>query len=130
MGETIEIFIVVTIYFTIPVMALILYFRLVKQIRDKRVTNPPFTDLFIIFGTYGGLLLVTFTSLFWIWSGMASVGIFYLILLAPVIMGLIAWRNYKRRRISIYHNASFILGLTYIGIVPLIFVILYSIGYV
>jgi hypothetical protein len=87
----------------------------------ENIEKPPTAELFLVFSTYGGLLLVVLTSLFGAWSGMASLGTFYLILLAPFVMGLIAYRNYKLRSVSKYHIWTFISGIMYFVVTPLIF---------
>jgi len=63
--------------------------------KKDNIQNKPEVELFMIFATYGGLLLVILTELFWKWSGMASLGTFYLILGAPIVMGLIFYRHNK-----------------------------------
>ena len=52
--------------------------------------------------------MVVLTSLFWYWSGMASLGAMYLILIAPVIMTLLAIVLFRQRRLSQHHFGSFI----------------------
>ena len=84
-------------------------------------------DLFFIFSTYGGLLMVTLTALFWKWSGMASLGTFYLILGAPIVMGIIGYRNHKNKELSKYHMLTYKTGLLYFLIAPLILLILVAI---
>jgi len=91
----------------------------------KNIHNRPTIELFIIFATYGGLVLVILTELFWQWSGMASLGTFYLILAAPIVMGVIVYRNWHIRTISKYHSWVNILGLTYVVIVPVITIMLF-----
>jgi hypothetical protein len=54
----------------------------------------------------------------WEWSGMASLGMFYLILVAPLVMGVIVYRNYKKKEVSIYHLRIFKAGLLYFLITP------------
>jgi hypothetical protein len=82
-------------------------------------------DLFIIFATYGGLLLVLLTTLVLQWSGMASLGTFYLILIAPIVMVIIAYRQYVNRRLSKYHILTFQLALSYFAVAPVIFLFLF-----
>jgi FtsH-binding integral membrane protein len=97
-----EILIVISIYLIVPIAGLGLFLRLTRKMAKEEIPNPPKVELFVIFATYGGLLLVTLTSLFWKWSGLASLGAFYFITGAPVTMGLIAYRNYNRRHESKY----------------------------
>jgi hypothetical protein len=120
-----EILIAIFIHIVVPSVGLGFFLRLKTKMKKEEVTSPPTIELFIIFATYGGLLLVTLTTLFWKWSGLASLGTFYLITGAPIIMGLIAYRNYKRRLESKYRDWTFNLGLLYYAIAPLTFAVLF-----
>ena len=42
--------------------------------------------LFALFFVWGGVLLITLTALFWYWSGMASLGTFFLLFASPFFM--------------------------------------------
>lgn len=116
--KTIEIIIALTIHLVIPLVGLIVYIRLVREMKTKDVSAPPIIDLFLIFATYGGLLLVALTTLLWKWSGMASLGSFYLILIAPIVMGIIAFRNHQKKELSVYHKRTYKAGLLYFIITP------------
>jgi hypothetical protein len=116
---TTEIIIAITIHLVIPLTGLLFYLGLIRRMKREKTNNPPTIDLFLTFATYGGLLLVTLTTLFWKWSGMASIGTFYLIIGAPIIMGIVAYRNYKNRHLSKYHLRTYKSGLLYFIIAPL-----------
>lgn len=118
-----EIISALTIHFILPLTGLLWFLRLRERMKTENIPNPPTTALFLIFLTYGGLLLVILTTKFWFWSGMASLGTFYLILAAPIIMGIIAYRHRKTRAVSKYHNRTFLSGLLYFVIVTVIFVL-------
>jgi len=120
-----EIIIALTIHLVIPLIGLIYFIRMAIQIQKRGITNPPTAELFIIFSTYGGLLLVMLTSLFWKWSGMASIGTFYLIICAPIVMGIIAFRHRKTKTISTYHYGAYLYGLLYFVVAPLAILIVY-----
>ncbi len=120
-----EILIALIIHLLVPIIGLGLFLRLRNKMTREEITNPPTVELLVIFATYGGLLIVTLTSLFWKWSGLASLGTFYLIIGAPIIMGLIAYRNYKRRYESRYRGWTFNSGLLYYVIAPLTFAALF-----
>jgi hypothetical protein len=95
---------------------------------DQRIERPPVVPLFIICATWGGLLMVVLTVLFWRWSGMASLGFFYLVLVAPLVMAVLAVVLYRQRRLSTYHLGSFVAS----GIYPCIVitaVVLYRVLY-
>jgi hypothetical protein len=85
-----EIIIALMIHLIIPSVGLFYFLRLKKQMKSENIENALIQELFLIFATYGGLLLILLTTLFWKWSGLASLGMFYLILGAPIIMGIIA----------------------------------------
>ena len=123
-----DIIIALTIHLILPLTGISFYLRLKKKMKSENIANPPTIELFIIFATYGGLLLVTLTTLFWQWSGMASLGPFYLILAAPIAMGLIAYRHRQTKTISKYHNWTYISGLSYFAIAPVTFFILFLVS--
>lgn len=115
------------IHLLVPAIGIGLYLWLLSKMSDENITNPLIIELFIVFATYGGLLIVILTSLFWEWSGLASLGTFYLIIGGPIAMGLIAYLNYKRRKESKYHKWTFLSGLLYFIVAPLSFAILFLI---
>ena len=117
----------IIIHFVIPLLGVLLYILLLRTIRIEKIKTPPTIGFFLIFATYGGLLLVILTSFFWEWSGMASLGTFYLILGAPIVMGIIAYKNHKNKLLSKYHMWAYKLGLLYFVLTPLTFLLLYLI---
>ncbi|WP_428657706.1 hypothetical protein [Runella sp.] len=86
------------------------------------IANPPELQLFLIFGIYGGLLLMTVHSLTWQWSGMASFGILALLVVAPVIAISTAYSLRKLKYHSGYHYRLYYSGLLYIPILILVFI--------
>lgn len=62
----------ILVNFVVPLAELGIFLRLREQMRDQQIERPPTVPLFIILATYGGLLMVVLTALFWRWSGMAS----------------------------------------------------------
>lgn len=123
-----EIIIALTIHIILPLTGFLCFLRLKKQMKNENTPNAPTIDLFLIFSTYGGLLLVALTTLFWQWSGMASLGTFYLILGAPIVMGVITFRHRQTKAISRYHNWTCLSGLLYFVIAPVTFGILFLVS--
>ena len=123
-----EIIIALTIHLFIPLFGLLYFLQLKNRMKNENIQNAPTAELFIIFATYGGMFLVALTTLFWKWSGLASLGTFYLILVAPIVMGLIAYRNIKTKENSKYHNWTYKSALLYFAIAPLIFVFLFLVS--
>jgi fatty acid desaturase len=122
-----EIIIAFTIHLIIPLVGLLLFLKLKHKMKRENIENPPTIEFFVIFATYGGLLLVALTTLFWQWSGMASLGLFYLIIGAPIAMGFIAYKQRQKKTISKFHSCTYNSGLLYFIISPLTIFILFLI---
>lgn len=122
-----EIIIAVGIHFVIPLIGLLYYFWMVHQTRKEKIPNAPIIELFVIFSTYGGLLLAVLTTLFWKWSLMASIGSLYLILGAPILMGLIGYRRHRTRDFSKYHSGVYVSSMAYFIVTPVVFLLLHLI---
>ena len=119
-----DIAIAVTIHLIIPTIGLMVFLKLVAKMKIE-MQYPPILEYFVIFTTYGGLLLVILTSIFWKWSGLASLGTFYLILGAPILLGFIAYQQFKKRKKSKYNDWAFLICALYYVIIPLIGLIIY-----
>lgn len=112
------------IYILIPLFFLLIYILMGIKMKKELQNKAPLLEWFLVFVNYGGLLLFTLTMLYWVWSGLASVGTFYLIIGAPVVMGIIAYRQRKKRKESVYHRSLFYVALSYFVIAPLVIIIL------
>lgn len=119
---TTDTLIVLIIYLIIPLLGIGLLIKLLNQIKKDKTASPPSIDFFIIFFNYGGLLTTILTSLLWEWSGLASVGAFYLITVAPILMGIIAYKNRPSKDVSKYYNLAYKAGVSYFafGIIMLL----------
>ncbi|WP_339919210.1 hypothetical protein [uncultured Flavobacterium sp.] len=123
-----NIFLAIVIHVIVPLIGLLFFLFLRKKIKEERVADPPIAEFFILFATYGGLLIVAITTLFWQWSGLASLGSLYLVLIAPFIMIFLAYRMKNNKIISIYHELIYYLSTSYFIIAPLTFLILFLIS--
>ena len=123
-----EIIIALTIHLFIPLAGFLYFLQLKNRMKNESIQDAPTAELFIIFATYGGILLVTLTTIFWKWSGLASLGAFYLIIVAPIVMVLIAYRNRQTKEKSKYHNWIYKSGLLYFVIAPITFVFLFLVS--
>ncbi len=124
----IKILIGLFIHLFVPVFGIVFFVKLSKRMFKEKIEKAPVIELFLVFATYGGFLLVLLTSLFWQWSGMASIGTAYLIIIAPFVMGVIAFRQRKLSYLSKYHHYTYISSLLYYIIMPLTFTILFFTG--
>ncbi|HEY8461600.1 MAG TPA: hypothetical protein VIM99_14520 [Blastocatellia bacterium] len=109
-----ELAIVTLIHFVIPASGLGLYWRLRGRMIEAGIARPPIVHFFVLFATYGGWLLVGLTSLLWRWSGMATLGLAYLMFIAPIIMLALALLLYKQRNLSLFHFGAFAASAVYI----------------
>ena len=114
----IETIIAIVTYFIIPLFGVMLYQKIDKKMKIEKIPKAPTNELFLIFSTYGILLLISLISLFLKWSGMDSIGTFYLILIAPIVMGIIAYRQRHTKTISKYHRWTYTSSLLYFAIAP------------
>jgi len=96
------------IHFAIPALGLRLYLRLRNRMLTAGIPDPPIIPFFILFATYGGWLLVVLTLLFWYWSGAATLGLAYLMFIAPVVMLALTVQLYKQRNLSSFHFGAFV----------------------
>ena len=103
----------IAINFMVPLVGVIVFALLCRQMRRTHIQAPPFFSYFVLFATFGGWLMVCLTALFWKWSGMASVGIFYLILVAPFVTAGGAFRLRKRRALSSFHRRADLASIAY-----------------
>ena len=110
----------ILIHLAVPLAGLQFFVWLRNKMRAAQIERPPVIPLFIIFATYGGWLMVVLTALFWYWSGMASLGLLYLVFIAPIVMTILAVALYRQRWLSGYHFGSFIAS----GIYPCILAVL------
>jgi hypothetical protein len=83
--------------------------------RDGEIEDPPVVSLFIIFATWGSLLVLVLTRFFWYWSGIATLGLAYLVFLAPIVMAVIAVRTYLDRKLSHFHRGAFAAGVSLVS---------------
>ncbi len=109
----------------LPLTGLYYFIRLRAKMIKEKIKSAPTIELFIIFATYGALLHVVLTPFLWKWSGMSSLGAIYLILVAPIVMGIIAFKHRKTKLISYYHKWTFIAGILYFAIAPITFLSFY-----
>lgn len=104
----------ILIHLVVPLAGVGLFLLIRRNMLRAKIEEPPVLLLFILFATYGGLIVAILTALFWYWSGMATLGLVYLLLMAPVAIPALALVLYRRRRLSGYHAAAFWLSAAYV----------------
>ena len=116
---TVEIITIITLYLIIPFIGLLSFILLSQKIKRENIVNPPRFQLLLIFATYGVLLLIILIELVSLWSGLASLGVLYLIIGGPILMGIIAKRMHKNKLQSKYHLIVYRASLLYFIITPI-----------
>ena len=106
------------LHILLPLLLWIAYRGLVWRVKREQIIQAPINDLAFVFATYGGLLYVVVTVLFWSGSGIFYIVTFCLILGGPIAMGYIAYKNRRRKAYSKYHLWTYRLELFYM-IVPM-----------
>ena len=102
----------VLIHLVTPAAGLALYVWLCVRMR-RATSEPPYLTYLFLFGAGGGWLLIVLTELFWRWSGMASLGTFFLLLISPFIAAAFAFFMHTERRASRFHLWAARLCLAY-----------------
>ena len=105
------------IHLVVPSAGALLYLAIVVSMLKRQIKSPPIVSLFIIFATWGSLLILILTRFFWYWSGMATLGFAYLIFVAPFVMLIIAIASHLKRGLSRFHRAAFVASVSYIPII-------------
>lgn len=116
----------ILIYLILPLVGIVLYGYLCKRMDIKKVPSAPKLAFFLIFMHYGALLIAILTAIFWEASGAFSIGMFYLILISPVLMLIVGYLQYKLRKLSIYHDWVFILSIAYVFILAASFILVFA----
>ena len=104
--------------FLTPMLGVVAYLFLCHRMLRSRIEMPPLFSYFILFAIYGAWLVVVLTALFWVWSGMASLGLVSLLLFAPLVTLVLALLLRKRRHLSAYHRVACILSTLYTVAIP------------
>lgn len=104
-----------TIHLVIPIIGIIVFLLLKRKMNTEKTPHAPTLQLFLIFGTYGIVIILLLTSLMWKWSGMASLGAIASVSIGPAIMVGTAFSTFNERNLTKYHKLTFWLSIAYIG---------------
>jgi cytochrome bd-type quinol oxidase subunit 2 len=100
-----ELLLAFCIYILVPAAGLAAFILLDRRIRLRKHGRLLELAYFLLFFALGGWLLIALTSEFLEWSGMASLGMFYLLLVAPFLSMTIAWKLRRRKQGPLYSLA-------------------------
>ena len=99
--------------FVVPMLGIVMFGLLYRWMNRAQIQSPPFLSYFILFTVFGGWLMVLLTAFFWKWSGMASLGLFYLMFVAPFLTAAFAWKLRNHRSLSAFHRSALVLSVGY-----------------
>ena len=88
------------IFVVTPLPGVATYAMLLRKMVAARIDSPPTVPFSVLFFTLGGWVLVLLTAWLWEWSGLASLGMIYLLLVAPVLTGVMPWKLRSQRTLS------------------------------
>lgn len=71
--------------------------------------------------TYGGYFIILASTLSRTWSAVASLITLYLVLVAPLIMGVVAYKSRRARLVSTPYRLIFYAAASYFVALPLLF---------
>jgi len=96
----------IVLYGVVPLVGLVSFLALFTHMRAGAVPRAPVLEFFFLHVAYGGALLVLLTDRFWKWSGLASVGVAFLLFAAPPLALFQAWMLRRSQRLSPYHRTA------------------------
>lgn len=109
----------ITIILIIPLFGLIGY--LVFQ-NKKKVDPVPTVELLLIGITYSIFLLMILSIALDGWSAITSLAMAYLIFIAPILMGFLAYRTRNKHQQSSYYKWTYVASLSYFVIIIITFI--------
>ena len=110
------------IHLVLPLVGLKIYLWLCQRMKGEGVVSPPILAYFILFFTYGGLIQLILTTLFWYWSGMASLGAAYLLFIAPLILLITAFLLFHKKVLSRFHYLAYIASMSYVTLISIVWI--------
>jgi hypothetical protein len=103
----------VLIHLVAPAVGIACYVWLCVRMRRREIAEPPYVPYFFLFFVLGGWFMILLTTLFWSWSGMASIGALFLAFISPFIASIFAFALAGVRSDSIFHHWAFRISLFY-----------------
>ena len=101
------------VFVGIPLLGVGAYTWLCIRMHRRGVPDPPSISYFVLFAHGGIWFLLLLTSSLWGWSGMSSLGVFYLLFVSPFVVGGSALALHDVRRDSGFHRTAYWLAVGY-----------------
>jgi hypothetical protein len=74
------------IHLVVPLAGIVIFFRLCRRLKAQGESPGVLVLLFWLFFCWGGVVVIGLTALFWSWSGMASLGAFFVLFISPFVV--------------------------------------------
>src|SRR2546430_1401575 len=103
----------ILVFVLIPLVGVALYVWLCRTMSKRDIPEPPYISYFVLFAHGGIWFLLLLTGALWGWSGMSSIGLFYLLFISPFPAAASAFILYGVRRDSAFHRWAFRLSAGY-----------------
>lgn len=88
---------VAAIHLLVPLVGLAWYCALARRLVVAGHPRSLRLHVLPLFVSYGGLVMILLTGMFWVWSAAASLGFLYLVTAAPLLHGFTVWKLWPRR---------------------------------
>jgi hypothetical protein len=105
----------------IPLVGVVFYAWLCRTMTKRDIPEPPYITYFFLFVHAGIWFLLFFTAFLWGWSGMSSIGLFYLMFISPFPAGAFAFVLHGVRKDSAFHRWAFRISAGYAVIIAVLF---------
>ena len=109
------------VFLAIPAAGVCLYAWLCVRMCKRDIPEPPYGTYFFLFAHGGIWFLLMLTDVLWGWSGMSSLGAFYLMFVSPFPAVVLVFTLYDVRHESTFHRWAFWLCVAYPGIIVCLF---------
>ena len=97
----------ILVFLVIPLVGVALYAWLCRIMSTRDIPEAPYITYFFLFAHAGIWFLLLLTAALWGWSGMSSIGLFYLVFVSPFPAAVFAFVLYDVRRDSSFHRWAF-----------------------
>src|SRR5262245_2772795 len=84
----------------LPAAGVVVYWRICRKMIGAGIPEPPVLSFFFLFAHYGAWLILGLTVVSWYWSGMASLGVAYLLFISPAVMLVVTASTFADRQLS------------------------------
>ena len=116
----------ILIYGLALLLAIALYTILLYKMQKKVIAYPPKVSLLLVFIHYLAWIIIILQTCFLQGTVITEVVFAYLVFISPFIMLVVSYLEYKSRKLSLYHQTTFVLSLVYSVLPITLFLLLFT----